>query len=390
MTMQTNIAVPGRRSTRLPLAHAFFFPAAAAYAVLLVPWWILTLSGVVPGPPAFEWPMGHAHELLFGFGAAVVAGYLLGPQPTSVSLLLLVAWSVARVSYLAWPGSLAAALTAALFAGGMAVRVLPRFLYAAKKWRNRTVAPVVALFAAFAAVAASIGDGQFVWLRLVLFEGLLVISILMFFMGGRIIAPAIAGHLTRQGLAVDVRVQPVLEGAVLLLLFAALLLAAVPIPMADLMAAIVLIAAGVLTGVRLLRWRVWRLRNRPDLWALVLAYAWVPIGLCMIGASLSMTSVPFSAGAHAIGIGALGSLTLTVMARTRLLYRYRDANAAPAIHLATVMISVAALLRIWGAMDPRAMSVAVLGLVAVLWAGAFLILLVVLARTLRPARGFST
>jgi uncharacterized protein involved in response to NO len=54
-----------------------FFLLAAAWAALLPPVWILMLSGALPAPagaPPMQW---HAHELFFGFGGAVLGGFLL-------------------------------------------------------------------------------------------------------------------------------------------------------------------------------------------------------------------------------------------------------------------------------------------------------------------------
>jgi uncharacterized protein involved in response to NO len=93
-------------------------------------------------------------------------------------------------------------------------------------------------------------------------------------------------------------------------------------------------------------------------------------------------SVPIGAGVHAIGVGAMGSLTLTVMARTRLLYRYRDANAIPVVHAATLMVTVAAVLRSAAVWAGGSTYVAMVAASAALWAVAFAIGAVVLARTL--------
>ena len=70
------------------MAHAWFFPAAALYATLLLPLSVAGLLGVLPMPPGLAQPLGHAHELLFGYALAVVAGYLLGPQPQPRCLAL--------------------------------------------------------------------------------------------------------------------------------------------------------------------------------------------------------------------------------------------------------------------------------------------------------------
>ncbi|HEX7034151.1 MAG TPA: NnrS family protein [Pseudomonadales bacterium] len=364
------------RVGRPPFANALFFPAAAVYGAVAVPWWVLGLAGLVPVLPGLATPIGHGHEMLFGYAFAVVAGYLLGPQPLGRTLPLLGLWLVARAGFLLWPGSWFALAAVALFAGITAAEVVPRF-GRAKKWRNLTVVPVVAGFAVLAATGSA-------WFGTsieseVLTAALVLLGVLMFFMGGRIIAPAIAGHVVRHGGALDARVQPALEGVVLVALFGALVLLAVPEPRAGAAAGLLIAAAGALTGVRAVRWRPWHCFDRPDLLILVLGYAWLAFGLLALGAALwSGRSV--QGALHALAVGALGTLTVAVMARTRLLYRFRDANRMPAAHWAALLMSVAALARL-GYASPWAgeWGSALLAASATCWSAALLGLLAVLA-----------
>ena len=80
----------------------------------------------------------------------------------------------------------------------------------------------------------------------------------MAFMGGRIIAPAMAGYAQSEGRRLDARVQPGLEGAVLILLGLAFVLNPLPWPLLRQLAAALVISAGVLSAIRLLRWQPWR------------------------------------------------------------------------------------------------------------------------------------
>jgi len=251
------------RKPRLPFANAWFFPAAALYAAVLLPISVLGLLGLLPALPGLVTPAGHAREMLFGFALAVIAGYLLGPQPLRLILSLLGCWLLARVGALFWPGSWLTMGATLLFAAGLAWKVLPRFVGAAKKWRNQSVAPVVGGLALLSAVTATGLD--YGVLRLLQHEALLLLAALLFFMGGRIIAPALAGHAQNEGRRLDARVQPQLEGAVLILLALALLLAPLPWLLLQRLAAAMLVAASVLSGIRLLRWQPWHCRTRPDL-----------------------------------------------------------------------------------------------------------------------------
>lgn len=363
------------RKPRLPFANAWFFPAAALYAALLLPWSILSLLGLVPVLPGLATPAGHAHEMLFGFAFAVVAGYLLGPQRLGFTLVLLACWALARLGFLLWPGSWPASVAATLFSAGLAWKVVPRFLGAAKKWRNRTVAPVViglALVSALASLAPARPLAP-----VLLHQALLLLAMLMAFMGGRILVPAIAGYALSQGLSQDARVQPRLEGAVLVLLIAALVLNPLSpwLPVAALTGTLILLA-GVITTIRLLRWRPWQCLARPDLLVLLLGYAWLSLGLILSGLAISGL-LPVTAMLHSLTVGALGSLTFAVMARTRLVYRFRNPNARAWIHPVVVLVSLAALARMAASISGWDQRLWLVG-AASCWSLAFLALTVLL------------
>ena len=366
------------RKPRQPFANAWFFPAAALYAALILPFWVFGLLGWMPALPGLASPAGHAHEMLFGFALAVVTGYLLGPQPLRLTLALLACWLLARLGYLLAPDSAWPLIATSLFAAGLAWKVIPRFAGAAKKWRNQSVAPIVGGLGLLS-VLAGLGFGARTH-SLLLQEALLLLAALMFFMGGRIIAPALAGHAQSEGRALEARVQPTIEGAVLLLLGAALLLNLTTWPALLPLAGTLLVIAGLLILLRLLRWQPWHCRRRADLLVLLLGYAWLALGVLLLGLALATAWLPLNATLHALTVGALGTLTFAVMARTRLIYRFRDPNARPWIHPLALLISLAALARVLpsllGLVQP-----AWLLLAAACWSLAFLGLLVLLLQT---------
>ena len=369
------------RAPRLPFANAWFFPAAAIYAAAILPASVLMMLGLLPTFPGLATPAGHAHEMLFGFALAVVAGYLLGPQPQRFTLTLLGCWLVARLGFLCWPASWLAIGGSLLFAVGLLWKVVPRFLGAAKKWRNQTVAPVV-VGLGLVSLLASLGlDSSGPW-RV---PALLLFALLLFFMGGRIIAPAVAGHALSEGRRLDARVQPHIEGGVLLLLGCALGLSLLPWAPAERMVGGLLVGAGALCTIRLLRWRPWRCRKRPDLLVLLLGYAWLALGLLLLGIALGTGKVPLGGTLHALTVGALGSLAFGVMARTHLLYCLRDANAKPWIHPFALFISLAAVARLLApalSAEPQSWLV----FAAACWSLAFAALAVLLLRTRKPPR----
>ncbi|MCC6161678.1 MAG: NnrS family protein, partial [Nitrosomonas sp.] len=126
-------------------AHQWFFTAACIYAVLIIPLAMLARYG--SGPAALAIPTGHAFEMLFGLAPALIAGYLLGPMPARRLAWYLGLWLLARMAGLIAPFAWPTLLFNALFALLLARQLLPR-LWAAKKWRNRSLVPLIGLICA--------------------------------------------------------------------------------------------------------------------------------------------------------------------------------------------------------------------------------------------------
>src|SRR5574337_950702 len=231
------------------------------------------MLGLIPGPRALANPLGHAHEMLVGFALAVVAGYQL-PQMTRERLALMLGlWLAGRVLFIAFAGNLAASVPDVAFAFALVAHIVPRLFVAAKKLRNLALPLVLSALC----VAAALFDVLLhitlgVPVEAVVLALVLLLSALMLFMGGRILAPAVAGQFYRQGRNLAARVQPRIEAASLILVGIAIVAAAVP-------------AAGVAAFVRLVRWRIWECEGRPDLACLGIGYTWLAVGLVALGAS---------------------------------------------------------------------------------------------------------
>ena len=364
----------GTTLTHWPPAYALFYPAAACYAALVLPASVLAMTGAIDGPLAD--PNAHAHELLLGFALAVVAGNQLGVArgPFVVASLLL--WVTARGAFLVAPASIAAAALNAAFAGALAWRIVPRLAGAAKKWRNKALPGVLAgICAAAAAWQVARHAGEPGVPRALVIAIVLLFATLMLYMGGRIIAPAIAGQLYRQGRRLEARVQPRLEGALIVCGAAAVVAAlfeAAPV------AATAAGAAGVLALVRMSRWRAWEVRGRSDLICLCVGYGWLGTGLAALGAALAARRNE-TAALHLITVGALGTLTFTVMATLWATQARSSAARSPAIVLGTVLMAVSALLRVVGAFLPGSWLLAS----AACWSATFGLLLMFFWRTRR-------
>jgi len=298
--------------------HSFwlFFPAAALWAGLAVP---LSIHAVLSGS---GWPpgllgAGHGHELIFGFALALVAGYTLGPQPWRILAPLFLLWLVARLSWVMAPDNLPSQLLSPAFGLLLARYVVPRF-QAAKKWRNKIAGPLILslclLAVAFGLVAYAPTTPGFALpdTRRIMVAAIIGLLLLMTFMGGRIIAPAVAGTLEKHGIVLEARVQPRIEGALLVILPVAMVLAFMQF--ADPATGLLLALSAILILVRTARWKLWHCKNRADLLVLAIGYLWLAIGAGLTGVQLWQGVNPLPA-LHVITIGALGTLSISVMLR---------------------------------------------------------------------------
>jgi len=368
-------------------AHRWFFTAACIYAVLIIPLTLLARHGF--GPAVLSVPTGHAFEMLFGLAPALIAGYLLGPMPAKRLIWFLCFWLLARIAGLiapfAWPALVFNTLFVILFAR----QLLPR-LWAAKKWRNRSLVPLLGLICVITVGIILAGQlDEYLLHRYLIDESVQLFALLMLFIGGRMLAPAAAGEFYRQGMELEARVQPNIEAGLIITIAAAYLLAPVAAPLSGML----LILCGVLAGIRLFRWRLWYCLARPDLICLGLGYGWLALGLILLGWAKLDGGSHFSTAVHAITVGALGTLATNVIVRVTLLHVKQYPSHIPQIVSMTGFMSIAAVTRM--AADFSDHREILLMIAASGWSIAFLFALHVLltSRTMpriKPARNSST
>lgn len=303
-----------RRSQRR--AERWFFPLAAAYGALFVP---ASVHALTAGPgwfSALASASGHAQELLFGYGLAVVAGFLVGRVGTGLLVGLAGLWLLARLGFWVAPDTGVSGVLNAAFAAALAATVAPKFLRGAKKLRNQAFAPLLLVLCATAVVYQIAPLLHALPLQRLAVDGAVAgFAALMLFMGGRIIAPAAAGAIQKQGGHLEARVQPTLEATLLLLLAGGLVLAWIPEPLIRQAAGLLLVLAALVAAVRLVRWRLWACTSRPDLLSLGLGYAWAVAGTGLLGLQW-FTGLGGPADVlHALTVGAMGTLSATVMLR---------------------------------------------------------------------------
>ena len=336
------MGIPRLRAYRGPaiLSYGFrpFFLLGSLYAAFSILLWLPIYSGQIESPSAFAPVDWHIHEMLFGYLAAIVTGFLLTAIPNwtgrlpvlGLPLLGLTAlWMAGRVAvfFSAVIGWRLAAVIDVSFLLAVAAAA-GREIVAGRNWRNlKVLVPLAVLAAANAGfhVEAHIYGISDVSRRLGIAAAVLLISLI----GGRIIPSFTRNWLVRENPGRLPAPFDRLDIAALAI--SALALAAWTVLPDSKLAGALLAAAAVAQAIRLSRWAGDRTLRDPLVLILHLAYAFVPLGLGLVALSIFLPdTVPVAAGLHALGGGAIGSMTLAVMTRATRGHTGRELKAGKA------------------------------------------------------------
>jgi uncharacterized protein involved in response to NO len=350
-----------------------FYLVASAFAAVSILLWICQYTGHLPGA-YFSAPAWHAHEMLYGFTLAVVAGFLLtavpnwtaNPTPKGVALALLVAlWLAGRVLVFT-PFHVVAAVVDSAFPVAVAAAIAAPLL----RSRNRRNYFFIALLVVFGVsnLAFHLSElGLFEWpARASLQVGLDVILFVMVVMAGRVIPMFTNNGIPGVNATRRAAVEKLALGGVLLLLALDLVRASPAVT-----ALIALCVAGV-HAVRLLLWQPWRTLATPLVWVLHLAYAWIVVHLLLRGLSAAgVVGEVFAV--HALTIGAIGGLTIGMMTRTARGHTGRPLVADRFEVACYVLVALAAVTRVFGGMAFPDLYLATLVASAACWSAAYAI-----------------
>jgi uncharacterized protein involved in response to NO len=343
----------------LALGFRPFYLLAGLYAALSVPLAALQMTGWLPGANLF-W---HAHEMLFGYAFAVIAGFLFTavqnwtsrPTPAGAQLAAIAGlWIAARILAFNWPG--AAAIADALFAVAVAWGIGRPIL--ASRNRNWFFIPLM-----LGLGAASIGFHAAP--QLALSAGLDLVLFIIAVIAGRVVPGFTNNAVPGAGAR---RIQALETGAI----GSVLLLLALDFAEAPLAAALVAIAAAVLHAIRLALWAPLKTRGRPILWILHLSYAWIVVHLLLRGlAGFGLVNAVLAT--HALTIGAIGGLTIGMMTRTARGHTARPLVAGAAETWSYLLVQAAAVVRVLLPIAVPAAYTASIIVAAALWGIAFAI-----------------
>lgn len=329
-----------------------FFLLAGIFAVLTMGMWmaiyVFNLPYSTTGISVYQW---HAHEMIYGYSLAVIAGFLLTavrnwtnrPTASGPALVGLTAlWAAARVAmifgdrFIMW----AAAFDLLFMLALMVAVAMP--IVEAKQWKQLGVlSKLVLLFAGnlcfYLGAMGMLLPGTY-W---GIYGGLLLVIGLILTIGRRVIPFFIERGV---GYAVQLHNAKWLDISsmvLFLLFFITELFVAAP--------GVVFLLAGalfIITSIRLYNWHTPGIWKKPLLWSLYISLLFIDLGFLMFALNIFF-DVPRLLAIHAFAVGGVGLITLGMMSRVSLGHTGRDIGQPPLIvPLACAALIIAAIVRV--------------------------------------------
>ena len=364
-----------------------FFLFGALFAACALPLWIVGFHGWIPGINR-DW---HVHEMLFGYLGAVIAGFLLTAVPNWTGRLpvagapligLFALWAAGRVLMLVAAETPLAAIIDVSFLVALAI-IIAREVIAGRNMRNLAVCVLVLLLASANALThLGLLNPDLGALGMRIAIG--VVAMLVALIGGRITPSFTRNWMAKQKLTPE----PVSAGRfdiAVLIITACSVAAWLAAPTAPL-AGGALTLAGILTAIRLARWKGWRTGREPLVAILHVGYGWLALGLMLLGGSLlAPQSISSVAGIHALTAGAFGVMTLAVMTRATRGHTGRPLTAGSGTQAIYALVNLGAALRVASPFFPEAYIVLIIA-AAMLWSAAFAGFVIAYAPSILQAR----
>jgi uncharacterized protein involved in response to NO len=357
-----------------------FFLCAAAWAALAVPLWLFAFAGHIEVPSRLAPTTWHVHEMVFGYAAATVAGFLLTAIPNWTGRMplqggpligLVLLWLIGRVAVLvsAHLGGAAIAAVADLAFPAVFVAVIAREIVTGRNWRNLPMVGALTLLLAGNCLVHAEALGGWASAAAGNRLGIATLLMLITLIGGRIV-PSFTRNWLAKALPGDALPAPFDAFDRIVMALTALALVVWVVRPDGPVAAPLEIAAGVALAARLARWRGGGTWREPLVLVLHLGYGWLALGFILLGVSEYIAWLPPTAALHALTAGAIGTMTLAVMTRASLGHTGGALVAGRGTVAIYALVTLGALLRLLAPLGGSEYLL-LLWLAGLAWSGAF-------------------
>ena len=355
MLQITDLEVEQKMWPLLRQAFRPMFLLGASFSAIAMLLWILVLAGVITLPVYGQVLFWHSHEMIFGFVAAIIVGFLLTAVQNWTGLrathgralgILTVVWLAGRLAFLfgeSLPSWFVAGIDLLFLPLAAILLAIP--LIQVKQQRNLFFVPVLFLLTFCNALMhyglvsqrfdlQQLGSQNAVWL----------VTLLMAIVGGRVLPMFTAnGTMTKKAEPI-VWLDRIALGSLWLVFVLNITLFSAQLP--DLVMAAIYAVAAIALAIRCFRWRIWITLSTPLLWSLHLAYWFIPVGLALFALRELGVGISNSIALHALTAGAMGNMILAMIARVSLGHSGRPLQPKTIMTVAFLLVFCAALMRV--------------------------------------------
>lgn len=366
-------------SSVFDLAFRPFFILGSLFSIVALLVWGGVLANMVEFKAYFPVQLWHGHEMVYGFVAAIMVGFLLTAVQNwtglrsshGLSLMILaLLWLTGRL--LMWPGfdiswwlRMIGDISFLLFSAALLGRLL---LKKAQKRNYFAVIGLLILSIDNVIFHYSIHLDNMASASQSLQSVILLITMMMSIIGGRVI-PMFTANTTQT--PPRPRKKWVDNGGVgLLWLITVIYLLQLQTSIPAYVLIMLFTLAGLLTALRCSQWRLMCAWRHPLLWSLHLGYWCISVGLILFALHYA-GFISISLGLHSLTVGAMAGLILSMMSRVSLGHTGRKIMSTPLITSGLVMIFFAAFLRVILAPVLTEYTLIFWWLSIVFWTGAF-------------------
>jgi uncharacterized protein involved in response to NO len=368
---------PAPKLAVLNLGFRPFFLGAAIFAVVSMALWMSVYVFHLPVPlagiSAFQW---HAHEMIYGFAMAVIAGFLLTAVKnwTGVQTLhgygllgLFALWVLPRILFLfGTPWIFVAGWFDMLFVLCLISSILYPIIQV-KQWKQLGIIVNLALLAAangyfYFGATGLIDQGAFIGIQ----GGLFLIVGLILFMGRRVIP-----FFIEVGVGYPVKLFNSKWLDVAIILFYIAFFIAEVLVRNPWMVALTSMGLFVANSARLAGWHTKGIWKKPLLWSLFIAFIWINLGFLLLAVNVFL-NLPNIVVIHAFSVGGIGVVILSMMARVTLGHTGRNVQNPPkAVAIALMVLVAGAVVRVIAPLVAESHYVVWVAASQVLWIAAF-------------------
>ena len=281
---------------------------------------------------SYQW---HAHEMIYGYAMAVIAGFLLTAAKNWTGIqtiygkplaLMFILWALARILFLTGTASIELAAIFDMSFSLMFIVALAHPIVKVKQWKQLALVSKVIFLVVFNALFYLGATGQMPQgLSWGIYGGLFMVISLILTLGRRVVPLFIENGVDKP---IKLHNSKWLDLSSLLF-FLAFTVIEVFFDKPALSASLALILFTV-NARRLIGWYTPGIWHKSLLWSLYLAFWFITVGFALFAASYVMGINKYLA-IHAFAFGGVGAMTLAMMSRVALGHSGRGIQNPPAI-----------------------------------------------------------